>query len=136
MHKSFELKEMELEQLQALATDLGMKSFKRLAKEDLVYAILDEEARLNSLNAPEKPAQKKRGRPKQKVEVEKTVEKPVEKPVEIEAVKEAKAEPKKARKQGKCFLHKPQESLTTQSLVLRHSHMRQSRCHQVSFHQH
>ena len=101
MHKSFELKEMELEQLQALATDLGMKSFKRLAKEDLVYAILDEEARQNSLNAPEKPAQKKRGRPKQKVEVEKTVEKPVEKPVEIEAVNEAKAEPKKARKPKK-----------------------------------
>ena len=53
MHKIFELKGMELEELQALATNLGMKSFKRMGKDDLVYAILDEEARQNAQNAPE-----------------------------------------------------------------------------------
>ena len=74
MHKIFELKGMELEELQALATNLGMKSFKRMGKDDLVYAILDEEARQNAQNAPEKPAQKKRGRPK-KSEGEKAVKK-------------------------------------------------------------
>ena len=82
---------MELEQLQDLATKLGMKSFKRMGKDDLVYAILDEEARQNAQNVPEKPAQKKRGRPK-KSEGEKAVKKEAaesEKKVEITEQKPA-----------------------------------------------
>ena len=63
MHKIFELKEMELEQLQALASDLQVKGFKRLQKDDLIYAIIDAEAIKTAQNAPEKPS-KKRGRPK------------------------------------------------------------------------
>ena len=71
MHKIFELKGMELDQLQSLASELGIKGYKKMSKEDLVYGILDEEARKNAQNLPEKPAQKKRGRPK-KSEVKST----------------------------------------------------------------
>ena len=64
MHKIFELKGMEVEQLQNLASELGVKRFKKMDKEALVYSILDEEARQNAQNMPDKPVQKKRGRPK------------------------------------------------------------------------
>ena len=63
MHKIFELKAMELEQLQSLAGELSIKGFKKMEKDDLVYAIIDAEA-IKSAQAPvERPA-KKRGRPK------------------------------------------------------------------------
>ena len=64
MHKIFELKGMEVEQLQNLASEIGVKGFKKMDKEALVYSILDEEARQNAQNMPDKPVQKKRGRPK------------------------------------------------------------------------
>ena len=85
MHKIFELREMGVEELHALASELNIKGFKKMDKDDLVYAILDEEARHNAHNAPEKPAKPKRGRPK-KSEA-KAEAKPEEKP-------EAKAEVK------------------------------------------
>ena len=44
MHKIFELKEMELDQLRTLASELEVKGFKRLQKDDLIYAIIDAEA--------------------------------------------------------------------------------------------
>ena len=92
MHKIFELREMSVEQLHALASELNIKGFKKMDKDTLVYAILDEEARHNAHNAPEKPAKPKRGRPKKGERTEKA-EKPepvVEKPVET--VKEEKVE--------------------------------------------
>ena len=64
MHKIFDLKEMDIEQLRAIATDLEIKGFKKMEKDDLVYAILDEEARKNALNAPDRPERPRRGRPK------------------------------------------------------------------------
>ena len=64
MHKIFDLKEMDIEQLRSLASDLEVKGFKRMEKDDLVYAILDEEARKNALNAPDKPERPRRGRPR------------------------------------------------------------------------
>ena len=60
MHKIFDLKEMDMDQLRNLASELNLKGFKKLEKDDLVYAILDEEARQNALNAPEKPEKPKR----------------------------------------------------------------------------
>ena len=63
MHKIFDLREMDFEQLRTLAESLKVKGFKKMEKDDLVYAILDEEARKNAANIPDKPA-KKRGRPK------------------------------------------------------------------------
>ena len=79
MHKIFELKEMELEQLRALASELEVKGYKRLEKEDLIYAIIDAEAIKTAQNTPDSPS-RKRGRPK-KVErpaVKKEEEKPAE----------------------------------------------------------
>ena len=64
MHKIFDLREMDVDQLRSLAEELKVKGFKKMEKDDLVYAILDEEAKLNALNAPEKPAKPKRGRPR------------------------------------------------------------------------
>ena len=97
MHKIFDLKEMDMDQLRTLASELEVKGFKRMEKDDLVYAILDEEARKNALNAPDKPA-KKRGRPKK-------TEKPAAevKKEEVTAIKEevpeveSKEEPAKAQ---------------------------------------
>ena len=91
MHKIFELREMGMEQLHALASELNIKGFKKMDKDALVYAILDEEARHNAHNAPEKPAKPKRGRPKKS---ESKTDKPVEKPVKEEKteVKEQKQE--------------------------------------------
>ena len=92
---------MDMEKLHNLASELNIKGFKKMEKDDLVYAILDEEARHNALNAPEKPAKPKRGRPRKteakkaevkaeekveektvEVKVENTEEKPGEKPAE------------------------------------------------------
>ena len=79
MHKIFDLKEMDMDQLHNLASELKIKGFKKLEKDDLVYAILDEEARQNALNTPDKPAKPKRGRPKK-------TEKPAAQPAEQETV--------------------------------------------------
>ena len=115
MHKIFELKAMDLVQLQELASSLGIKGFKKMEKEDLIYAVLDEEARQNALN-PEKPVQKKRGRPRkteEKVEKAEKPQKKEEKKLEtVEAIPAAqapespaegiKAEPKKRGRKPKA----------------------------------
>ena len=89
MHKIFDLREMDVEQLRTLAESLNVKGFKKMEKDDLVYAVLDEEAKQNALKAPEKKEKPKRGRPRkeeagQKAEqkTEPKQEKPVEKPAE------------------------------------------------------
>lgn len=108
MHKIFELREMGMEQLHELASELNIKGFKKMDKDALVYAILDEEARHNAHNAPEKPAKPKRGRPKkseskaEKVEKTEKVDKPVETVKEekveaVEKVEEPKAQQPKKR---------------------------------------
>lgn len=90
MHKIFDLKEMDMEQLRTLASELNVKGFKKMEKDDLVYAILDEEARQNAANMPEKPEKPKRGRPKKSEKAEKP-EKPAEKPQEpMKDAKDAK----------------------------------------------
>ena len=108
MHKIFELREMDVEQLHALASELNIKGFKKMDKDALVYAILDEEARHNAHNAPEKPAKPKRGRPKKsEAKKEKPVETAEEKKTEaaevvapVEAV-EAKDDKKQQKKRGR-----------------------------------
>lgn len=122
MHKIFDLREMDIDQLRSLAEELKVKSYKKMEKEDLVYAILDEEAKLNALNAPEKP---KRGRPrkektapeakavKEEVKEAKPVEKPEEKKVEKkESVPAAEAELAAAKEQnaGKKRGRKPKKN--------------------------
>ena len=97
MHKIFELRDMGVEQLHNLASELNIKGFKKMEKDDLVYAILDEEARHNAQNAPEKPA--KRGRPKKnEVKPVKTDEKQ-EEPAKSEEKSEVK--PQAGKKRGR-----------------------------------
>ena len=96
---------MDLDQLRSLASELEVKGFKRMEKDDLVYAILDEEARKNAANMPDKPA-KKRGRPKkteaQPVKQEEPKPQKEEKPVKVEVAEEApvKENPEEAKEQS------------------------------------
>ena len=115
MHKIFELKGMDIDQLQSLASELGIKGFKKMEKDDLVYGILDEEARQNAQNIPDKPIQKKRGRPRKaeaKPEVketdkpdqtEETVKKPEQevKPVVEKSEQQQQSQKKRGRKPKK-----------------------------------
>ena len=89
MHKIFDLREMDIEQLHSLAEELKIKGYKKLEKDKLIYDILDEEAKLNALNAPEKP---KRGRPrKEKAATEAKQVKQAEKKEEKAPVQNTKA---------------------------------------------
>ena len=116
MHKIFELREMDVEQLHALASELNVKGFKKMDKDTLVYAILDEEARHNAHNAPEKPAKPKRGRPKKseakkEMPVETVEEKKIEAeevviPAETAETKGDKKQPKKKTLESVTFLSK------------------------------
>ena len=108
MHNIFDLKEMDLEQLRVLGEKLEVKGFKKMQKEDLVYAILDKEAEQNAKNAPEKPEKKKRGRPKKSENHAKPAEAPVDKPADKPAKErtakdtdEAPAEVKQPKKRGR-----------------------------------
>ena len=103
MHKIFDLKEMDMDQLRNLASELNLKGFKKMEKEDLVYAILDEEARQDALKAPEKAAKAKKVRTK-KTEKPVKVSEPVVVEVlpEVAPVQEEKAEtPKQPKKRGR-----------------------------------
>ncbi len=51
MHNIFDLKEMDTDRLRSLASELDVKGFKKMEKDDLVYAILDKEAEQNAKNA-------------------------------------------------------------------------------------
>ena len=62
MHKIFELKEMDLETLVSLASELNIKNFKKMGKDDLVYAILDTEAAAKAAVDAEKEAEKEAAR--------------------------------------------------------------------------
>ena len=95
MHKIFDLREMDIDQLRTLADDLKVKGYKKMEKEDLVYAILDEEAKQNALKAPEKPEKPKRGRPSKKDAATKDAKKKAEPAVKAEPVPVA-AETKEA----------------------------------------
>ena len=53
MHNIYELKEMAVEQLNAIAENLKIKGYKKMDVETLRYAILDEEAVQNAMKAPE-----------------------------------------------------------------------------------
>ncbi len=62
MHKIFELKEMDQEKLVELASELKIKNFKKMSKDDLVYAILDTEAAAKAAHDAEKEAEKEAAR--------------------------------------------------------------------------
>ena len=83
---------MDIEQLRTLAESLNIKGWKKMEKDDLVYAVLDEEAKQNALKAPEKKEKPKRGRPRKEAAEQKTEPKQ-------EAAVEEKAEPAEAKKE-------------------------------------
>ena len=110
MHKIFDLKEMDVDKLRSLASELEIKGFKKMEKDDLVYAILDEEARKNAQNAPDKPERSRRGRPRKS---EKQQAAPAEKPVQPENEEAVRAdEEKPAKKEVK--VEKPEEKSETE----------------------
>ncbi len=92
MHKIFDLREMDIDQLRKLGEELNVKGFKKMEKDDLVYAILDEEAKQNSLKAPEKQEKPKRGRPRKTEKAEK---------VEKTEIKEEAKEENTGKKRGR-----------------------------------
>ena len=113
MHKIFDLREMDVEQLRALAEELNVKGFKKLEKEDLVYAVLDEEAKQNALKAPEKKEKPKRGRPRKDAAAQKAEPKKEnieEKPVETEQVKVEEPKPEEKEDQGKTQQQKKKKA--------------------------
>ena len=104
MHKIFDLREMDIEQLRSLAEELNVKGFKKMEKDVLVYAVLDEEAKQNALKAPEKKEKPKRGRPRKDAAAQKAEPKKEnveEKPVETEQVKAEEPKPEVKEDQGK-----------------------------------
>ena len=95
---------MDIEQLRSLAEELNVKGFKKMEKDDLVYAVLDEEAKQNALKAPEKKEKPKRGRPRKDASAQKAEPKKEnveEKPVETEQVKAEEPKPEVKEDQGK-----------------------------------
>ena len=125
MHNKNDLKEMEMEQLRSIAAGIEVKGYKKMEKEDLVYAILDYEAAIDAKNAPEKPEKKKgRGRPKKEktaetpsevketvkkaeVKVEQVAEKPVEKPAEKTVEQTAEKQQNKRGRKPKKSTEEP-----------------------------
>ena len=114
-HSLFQLNEMSDEQLRALAEELKIKNYKKLDRENLGYAILDEEARAASLKPVEKvkPERGRRGRPKKQDKAEIVLPKEKEQSPEKETkpVEELKkVEPRKKAKQEEKVVGEPQES--------------------------
>lgn len=108
-HSLFELNSMSEDKLRELATSLGIKVNKKMTAETLGYAILDQEALIQSKQPTVKQApSKKRGRPKKEATKESSAPAPaVEKPakeqktvVEVPAPQETQAE-HQSKKRGR-----------------------------------
>ena len=98
---------MDVDQLRNLASELNVKGFKKMEKDDLVYAILDEEARQNALNVPAKSEKPKRGRPKKET---KSVESEAETKTEVKEEGKAEVnEEKKVEKKVDSTSNQPQK---------------------------
>ena len=108
MHNIYDLKEMELEQLRSLASELEIKGFKRLDKDGLVYAILDREAVINAQNAPAREDKPRRGRPKKTAKPAAEVKQGA-KQTEAEPVATAEQPKKRGRKPKAAADVKPAE---------------------------
>ena len=103
MHKIFDLREMDIERLHALAEELGIKGFKKMDKDALVYSILDEEAKKNALNAPDRPEKPRRARIRKETKTEPAAAEVVvnESVAEAPKAEVQKAEPAQQKKRNK-----------------------------------
>ena len=93
-HTLFELSEMTREQLESIAAEHKVKSFKKLDNENLAFAILDAEAKEESLKPTEEKPKARRGRPKKSPAQAESKPKAEPSKVEAEAKPEAKVETK------------------------------------------
>jgi len=86
---------MSKEQLEGIAVELKIKNAKKLDSENLAYAILDAEAKAESVKAVEKPARppKQPKQPKKEKETDKQDEKPAEKTPKTRQPRNHKEEP-------------------------------------------
>ena len=116
-HSLLELNAMSEEQLRALGEKLSIKNAKKLSLEELGFAILDEEARIES-QKPDDIKPKKRGRPAKKKEEKPKQEAPAEAKevpaaapaAESPAPKKSSRKPKtKAKEEAKPEAAKPAE---------------------------
>jgi len=102
MYDILQLNDMLVPQLREVAEKSGLKSFKRLSKQELIYKILDQQAisqgKIESKKEAETPpAPKKRGRPKK----ETTAKKPAAKPAAKKTPAKAKVEKAPAKETAK-----------------------------------
>ena len=96
MYDILQLNDMLVPDLREVADKIGLKSFKRLSKQELIYKILDQQAvtqgKIQVEEEPKRPAPKKRGRPKA-TEKKEAPKKPTAKKVVEKKVEEKKEEP-------------------------------------------
>ena len=117
MHNIYELKEMAVEQLNAIAEDLKIKGYKKMDVETLRYAILDEEAVQNAMKAPEKPEKPKRGRPRKENKTELPKKETEAQNKETEKPKKQAEEKKSVEKKNKKEEPKPEATPEAQEAV-------------------
>ena len=117
MHNIYELKEMAVEQLNAIAEDLKIKGYKKMDVETLRYAILDEEAVQNAMKAPEKPEKPKRGRPRKENKTEIPKKETEAQNKETEKPKKQAEEKKSVEKKNKKEEPKPEVTPEAQEAV-------------------
>ena len=117
MHNIYELKEMAVEQLNAIAEDLKIKGYKKMDVETLRYAILDEEAVQNAMKAPEKPEKPKRGRPRKENKTELPKKETEAQNKETEKPKKQAEEKKSVEKKNKKEEPKPEVTPEAQEAV-------------------
>ena len=104
MYDILQLNEMLVPELQDLAKSLGLRSYSKLSKQDLIYKILDHQA-VSTNGATEAPAEKKeekkerRPRKRRTTKTEKVEDKKEEKPVKEEKKEEKKEEVKPAKEE-------------------------------------
>ena len=108
MHNIYDLKEMGLEQLRALASELSVKGHKRLDKDGLVYAILDREAVINAQKAPAEEPKAKRVRQRKAAKPAATAE-PAQEPVKQTETPQEKTEKKQESKPEQKQEQKPEQ---------------------------
>ena len=112
MHNIYDLKEMGLEQLRALASELSVKGHKRLDKDGLVYAILDREAVINAQKAPAEEPKAKRVRQRKAAKPAVATAEPAQEPVKQTEAPQEKTEKKQESKPEQKQEQKPEQKET------------------------
>ena len=115
-HSYLELNSMSEEQLREIAENLNINNYKKMSFADLGFAILDEEARIESLKPIEAKPRPKRGRPSKKDIEARNAAKKSDSPVAASPQKEKDASPAVPDQVGE-IRQASQESVSTQAPV-------------------